>query len=109
MNSFLHQELKTACGAALDVRCFDNLMTGVRDFDKEAGANAAQSLLTKPESTAIEKELYALPLVSGMFNISNPVMEAVLNRHRQAAAIATAVAADFGSSPPAADTTEPPK
>jgi len=106
LNSFLHQELKTAYGAALEVRCFDNLMKGVRDFDKEAGANAAESLLTEPESTAIEKELYAL---SGMFNIWSPVMEAVLNRHRQAAAIATTVAADLGSSPPAADTTEPPK
>jgi hypothetical protein len=101
LNSFLHQELKTAYGAAFEVRCFDNLMKGVKDFDKEAGANAAESLLTEPESTAIEKELYAL---SGMFNISSAdaVMEAVLNRHRQAAAIATAVAADLRSSPPAA-------
>ncbi len=93
LNSFLYQELKTVCGAAFEVNCFDNLVTGVEDFAMKAGA--AKSLLTKKESAAIEQELSKLPLVSGIFNALSPEIEVVLNRSRQTAAFPTAFAIDF--------------
>jgi hypothetical protein len=61
LNAFLHQDLVTACHAAIEIHCFNNLLRGVKDFDKEAGANAADELMTPEESIEVEKELEATP------------------------------------------------
>jgi hypothetical protein len=64
LNSLLTNEITGACGAELDVRCFDNLLTGIQDFDAITGATA-EDPLTPEESADIQKQFDDLSWLTG--------------------------------------------
>lgn len=55
LNALLYEELRTACGPSLEVRCFNNLLDGIADFGKKAGVKAKG--LPEEEVARIRKEL----------------------------------------------------
>jgi hypothetical protein len=59
LNPFLYQELSHACGEGLQIRCFDNVMTTIKDFAKRAGVKA-EKLPSDEKSKEIEREIRGL-------------------------------------------------
>jgi hypothetical protein len=94
INPFLHRDLVNACGNELDIRCFNKLGDGIKDFGKNAGVKA-EKLPTDAELEDINKEMEAFPprayIVSPVpgsyfLNTNDPWIEnADLQRRRRAA------------------------
>jgi hypothetical protein len=72
LNSFLYSDLTKACGAGVEVHCFDKLLVGIKDFDKRAGANVAENTLTKSEEIEIAEALTALPTPGSLMTTDSP-------------------------------------
>jgi len=60
IDPFLHRELRKACGDDVEVRPFDNAMTAIKDFVKNANV-PAEKLPTEERAKEIEEEQQALP------------------------------------------------
>jgi hypothetical protein len=62
LNPFLRRELVETCGESVEIRCFDDLLNGIKDFGEDEGVKA-QKLPTKEEATKIRQEIDSLPSI----------------------------------------------